>query len=275
MGGLGTKQGPQAGFVWTLPNLLPLLLPWLVVLALLALPSNRNARAWWIWVPLVGCALLDAGLATTFDAQNSEMVSYLIQGGLAAAFGLAAIWLVAGGLAQRHRATANVRTALTFGIVSLIAFAVGPAGEQVWDLSQWEPLALLVYLPMFWLTGGLVYAGALNLVGCTCRKRLDCMRVSVWFPGCLLALWLVAGSVMAGVLTFVSGGGFDWSASAIGSSVFTLVSFGVALPFLILSFACPFYRERLKSLLRLPPPEPLPAPAAAPPLAQQQIAKSL
>ena len=27
LGGLGTKQGPPVGFVWTLPNFLPLLLP--------------------------------------------------------------------------------------------------------------------------------------------------------------------------------------------------------------------------------------------------------
>jgi uncharacterized membrane protein len=255
-----------------MPNLLPLLLPWLVLLALLALPSNRHARAWWIWAPLAVFALLGAGLANTFDAQNNDGVSNVIQAGLAAAFGLAAIWLVGAGLVQRRRATAILLTTLAFAVVGVLTFVVGPAGEQVWDLSRWEPLALFLYLPMFWLTGGLVYAGALNLVGCTCRKRLDRVRLSVWLPCFLWVLWLVAGSALGGAVTLMSGGGFNWFAFVIGSSAIALLSFAVVLPFLVLSFACPFYRERLKSLLRLTPPEAAPAAASPQPLAERQVA---
>ena len=260
---MGTKQGPPVAFVWTVPNLLPVLLPWLVVLALLALPSNRTARAWWIWAPLVVFALLDVGLATAFDAQNNEGVSYLAQAGLAAVFGLAAIWLVGASLAQRPRATAILFMTLVFAVVSLLAFLVGPAGEQVWDLSRWVPLALFLYLPMFWLMGGLVHAGGLNLTGWMCRKRFSCPRVLFRLPFWLWVMWLVAGALLGCVMTFVFHDRFEWMGMLMGTLDLALVSLGLILPFLILSFACPFYRERLKDLLRLPATDTSPPPPSA------------
>ena len=147
-----------------MPNLLPLLLPWLAVLALLALPSNRNARAWWIWAPLVGLALLGAGLGAAAGAADNEGLSYSVQAACAAAFGLAAIWLLGAGLARRCRAVSIVLMALAFAAVSLLAFVVSPVWEQLWDLRQYEP-AILLYLLLFWIAGGLVFAGALNLTG--------------------------------------------------------------------------------------------------------------
>jgi len=52
-----------------------------------------------------------------------------------------------------------------------------------------------------------------------------------------------------------------------GTLVLALVSFGIILPYLILSFASSFYRNRLKDLLRLPTtdastPAPTPSPVA-------------
>ena len=164
LGGLGTKQGPSVSFAWTMPNLLPLLLPWLVVLGLLALPSNRTARAWWIWAPLVALALLGTGLGVAADAANNEGLSYMVQTACAAAFGLAAVWLLGAGLARRGRALSIVLMALAFAAVSLLAFMVSPMWEQLWDLRQYEP-AILLYLMLFWIAGGLVYAGGLNLTG--------------------------------------------------------------------------------------------------------------
>jgi hypothetical protein len=119
------------------------------VLGLLALPSNRTGRAWWIWAPLVVLALLGAGLGAFADAANNEGLSFSAQAASAAAFGLAAVWLVGAGLARR------------------------------------------------------------------CRTL-------------------------------------------------SIVSFGLILPYLILSFACSFYRERLKDLLRLPATDSSPPPRASP-----------
>jgi hypothetical protein len=254
-----------------MPNLLPVLLPWLVALGLLALPSNRNARAWWIWAPLVVVALLGFGVEAAFDAESNDGLSYIVQAVCAAGFGLTAIWLLGAGLARRCRALGIVLVALAFAAVSLLAFAVSPAGEQMRDLSGREPL-LLLYLLLFWIAGGLVYAGALNLTGRMCRKRFTRVRVSLRLPFWLWVMWIVAGGLLGGVVTLVSGSHFDWPDFAVGSVVLTLVSFGVILPFLILSFACPFYRDRLKSLLRLPPPETASAAATPLPVAERQVA---
>jgi len=261
LGGLGTKQGPPVGFVWPVPNLLPVLLPWLAVLALLALPSNRNGRAWWIWAPLAVLALVAAGLGAAAEAADNEGLSYSVQAVSAAAFGLAAMWLLGASLARRYRALSIVLMALAFAAVSLLAFVVSPVWEQLWDLRRWEP-AILLYVLLFWTVGGLVFAGALNLTGWLCRKRFSRLRVSLLLPLWLWVMWVVAGSLLGCLSTFVFNEHFESTGILLWPLVFALVSFGMILPYLILSFASSFYRERLKNLLRLPTADSSPPPVS-------------
>ena len=56
LGALGSKEGLPVTYNWVLPSVAPLLLPWLVILGLLALKPNRRAAAWLIWLPL-GCVI--------------------------------------------------------------------------------------------------------------------------------------------------------------------------------------------------------------------------
>jgi hypothetical protein len=269
LGGLGAKQGPPVSFVWTMPILLPLLLPWLAVLVLLALPSNRNPRAWWIWAPLISVALLGAGLVTANEALIDGGLNFSIQAACAAAFGLAAIWLLGSALARRCRALAIAFMALSFAATSLLAFVVSPVFEQVWGLRQWES-ALPFYLLLFWVVGGLVFAGALNLTGRTCR-RFRRFRISLWLFLWLWIMWLLAGGLLACGEALTSGGHFEWSGILVATFVLSLVSFMVILPFLILSFTNSFYCERLNGLLRLPAPSAAPTVATSPPLADPQV----
>jgi len=241
-----------------------LLLPWLVVLGLLALPSNRTARAWWIWAPLAALALLVAGLGVAANAANNGGLNFSAQAACAASFGLAAVWLLGAGLARRGRALSLVLMALAFAAVSLLAFLVSPVWEQLYDLRRWEP-AILLYVLLFWTAGGLVFAGALNLTGRMYRKRFSRLRVSLLLPLWLWVMWLVVGCLLSCVVMIASGGSFDWTGLLVGPIVLSLVSFAVILPFLILSFVCSFYHERIKNLLRLPiadssPAAPTPAP---------------
>jgi hypothetical protein len=247
-----------------------LLLPWLAVLGLLALRSNRNAQAWWICAPLAVLALLGAGVESAFDVESNDGLGFIVQAAGAAAFGLAAIWLLGEGLARRGRALSMVLMMLAFAAVSLLAFIVSPAGEQLRDLSRWVPLAWL-YLVLFWLTGGLAYGGALNLAGRMCRKRFSRPRVSWLLLLSLWLMWLAAGALLGGVATLASGDHFEWSGLLVAPLAFALVSFVVILPFLILSFTCSFYHERLKGLLRLPAPDALP-PATPAPVADREAA---
>jgi len=273
LAGLGTKQGPPVAFGWTMPNILPLLLPWLAVLVLLALPSNRNPRAWWIWAPLIGLALLGAGLEKAAEALNDGGLNFSVQAACAAAFALAAIWLLGSALARRCRALAIAFMALAFAAVSLLAFVVSPVWEQLSGLSQFEP-GVFLYLLLFWVVGGLVFAGALNLTGWMCRRRFTRLRVTLRLPFWLLLMWIVAAGLLGCVMKFGSGDNFEWGALLMGALVLKLMSFLMILPFLLLSFASSFYGDRLKSLLRLPAPEVALAAATPPPLPDRQVASA-
>ena len=251
-----------------MPNLVPLLLPWLAVLVLLALPSNRNPRAWWIWAPLIGLTLLGAGLQPPFLLSDNEVLSVSVQVASAAGFGLTVLWLLGAALARRCRAVGIALAALAFAAVSLLAFLVGPVSESLGDLSRLEP-AVFLYVALGWTVGGVVFAGALNLTGWSCRRRFSRVRVSLWLPLWLWLMWLAAGGLVNGVMRIVSGERFDWSGLLVAPVALALASFVTLLPFLILSFTNAFYRERLRHLLRLPavvipPPTPVPAAAVGP-----------
>lgn len=268
LGGLGIKQGPSVAFFWPMPNLVPLLLPWLAVLVLLALPSNRNPRAWWIWAPLIGLTLLGAGLQPPILLTDNEVLSVSVQVASAAGFGLTVLWLLGAALARRGRAVGIALAALAFAAVSLLAFLVGPVSESLGDLSRLEP-AVFLYVALGWTVGGVVFAGALNLTGWSCRRRFNRVRVSLWLPLWLWLMWLAAGGLVNGVMRIVSGERFDWSGLLVAPVALALASFVTLLPFLILSFTNAFYRERLRQLLRLPavvipPPTPVPAAAVGP-----------
>ena len=272
LAGLGTKQGPPATFGWTMPNILPLLLPWLAVLVLLALPSNRNPRAWWIWAPLIGLALFGAGLEKAAEALNDGGGDFSVQAACAAAFALAAIWLLGSALARRCRALAIAFMALAFAAVSLLAFVVSPVWEQLSGLSQFEP-GVFLYLLLFWVVGGLVFAGALNLTGWMCRRRFTRLRVTLRLLFWLLLMWIVAAGLLGCVMKFGSGDNFEWGALLMGALILTLASFVMILPFLLLSFASSFYGDRLESLLRLPATDAAPPAAIPAPIADQVLAR--
>jgi len=267
LGGLGATQGPPARFVWTLPNLLAVLLPWLAVLALLALPSNRNPRAWWIWAPLVGATLLAVGLERAFEAADSEDVGQIaLAVASAVAFGLAAIWLLGGALARR-RVFGIGLLALAFAAVSLLALVASPFfWKQGLDWIGYAP-ETPYWLLLFAILNGLVYAGALNLTGWRCRQRLSGVRISLWLLFWLWPMWVVAMGLLMGAMRE------EMHSIEIAllpvPVIFSLISFGLVLPFLVLSFSSSFYRERLNALLRLPATAPAPIAKVPPATAEQ------
>ena len=93
LGGLGAKQGVPVGYDWVQPSLMPQVLPWLAILALLMLKPNRCASAWWILVPLAcvgGVASLPEPVRQLLPSSQFEIFLELIG---ALGFGLAAVWL--------------------------------------------------------------------------------------------------------------------------------------------------------------------------------------
>ena len=259
LGGLGSKQGAPVFYNWPAPNLLPLALPWLPVLGLLMLRPNRRASAWWIWLPLAcvgGPTFLAEPLLASMAASTVEM---LLDWVFAVGSGLAAVWLLAGYLGRKHRVLAFVGILAAQGAFGFLAavMRLGSAGLKL------ETLPLGIGLG----PGVVAVSVALALAGLGCRGRYGWLRLSLWLIVALGACWLVIvgppyilGRVASGI---------ELEPLLLLSCVVsaTAMTFGVMLPFLLLSFVNGFYRERLKGLLHLggqapPPLVPPPEPAA-------------
>jgi hypothetical protein len=232
-----------------MPSLMPLALPWLALLALLMLPPNRTGRAWWIWLPLAGVVALTSmlrALLESFPGMGFDMAADLAS---ALAFGPAALWLLATYLKDKHRFLVFLAMLVIQGAISLLA----------WGGMSDNGLDPEFFLPAMGCWVG-TSSAALSLAGWVCRRRYGPRRFLNWF-----VVWLAIGwtCVMAP---------FFFSALATGGSrVYAMFGTVIAaatgfvlltwLPFLVLSFANPFFRERLTSLLKLPAAAPGSAPA--------------
>jgi hypothetical protein len=144
--------------------------------------------------------------------------------------------------------------------VSALAYAIG----QGWEEMRGQTIAMLIALG----ASTLVMSAALTLAGLVCRGRYGWLRVSLWLLAALVVIWLLLVGPFFLVAVISSGGNVPLLAlfPVVGAAVG--ITFGALLPFLVLSFANGFYRERLKGLLHLgektlPPVIEAPAPVVA------------
>jgi hypothetical protein len=257
LGGLGSKDGPPVAYNWTVPSLMPLALPWLGVLLLLALNPNRSARAWWIWLPLGGVVVLANLVQPAFDFLPEELLDIFVQVVSALAFGLAAVWLLAPYLARSHRVLTFLCLAPAlagFSVLSVLA-------AQDWgaaDVTTLIPALVLLALSI------LVVSVAMALAGLVCRRRYRPAGLCLWLLVWLLGIGFVLTAPFFLFAMIASGGEVAWLEFFQGVLAFVFVNFAIALPFLILSSANSFYRERLKALLHLERPVAPPVMAPAP-----------
>jgi hypothetical protein len=234
-------------------------LPWVAVLLLLLLKSNRTAAAWWIWVPVAAVVGVGAFLQSELDF-IPDVLRDMFGGTIGAlGFGLGAVWLIAGNLGWKHRVLAWAGTLLALGSFCFLTFGIREAVEGLGPETASGGITLAA--------GSVVISLALTLAGLVCRGRYRPLRLCLWLVAALVVVWLlVIGPFFVMALVFSPGG---VPAAALLAAVGTAagVSFGVLLPFLVLSFANAFYRERLKDLLHLgretaPPVMAPPMPAA-------------
>lgn len=253
LGGLGPTAGQPDSFLWT-SNYGLRLLPWLGLLGLLLLKSNRRGPAWWIWVSLLCCVMLEALLSIVpeMDSRAAAMFSQLLD---SLAFGLAALWLLSPYLARMHRFLTFLASLGVVGCFAVLTFACGGPDWRSGDSMQ---LAVVVALcvPILCL--------ALSLAFLLCRRRYSPWRLLLWTMLFLLGICALTAApfVLAerGRVSFVQFMG--------PVLIVTGLLFGLLLPFFLLSFLNGFYRERLKDLLRVPceVPPPIPAMTATPSL---------
>lgn len=252
-------EGPGVSYQWTRPSLLPVLLPWLGILLLLALRPNRTAAAWWIWIPL-GCVfLVDAGMGVLLGFVPSEAVDLFRQVVRALTFGAAAVWLVAPFLGGRFRFLVFMKMLMVQAGVGLLLWML----HQDWSEFERDQMAVLLALGML----SLVVVGALCMAGFNCRHAFRPGHFLLW-----LLLWLLLGVALV-LLPFAL-------VATIGQGAEVLLPFGIStlvgagacfallLPFLVVSLANDFHRERIRVMLRMgvvaAPPLLVPVGAPAP-----------
>jgi hypothetical protein len=232
---LGATTGPEIAHQWSPPSRLPRFLSALALLLLLLPKRNRSLQALWVAVPLAFSLAL-VSLLWAITGIGSDTPEGLFEISSAVPFGLAAVWLLSPFLTRRRRFVTFLGVLATMELFSLFACAVAQPRDRDSSLG-------------YVLIGGavlvLLLSLAINLAGWSCRRGYDRGRLSLWMILWIMAGWLVVFVVMSRI---ERPGPLLEMATAF--AIFCAISFGVLLPFLLLSFANAFYRERLTELLR-------------------------
>lgn len=262
LGGLGAREGPGVSYLWTLPSVWLYLLQWLPLLTLLLLVKrNRSARAWWILGPVIA-VLAFVSVAGSLDLLPSGVEEIFGEAIAALAFGLAAVWLLAPLLTRSHRF-------LTF-LCFVPAFALA-SGLTILLRQNWgEDAPFMALQVIIFAAFGLgVISLALLLAGCLCRRRYSPVRFTIWCLALLAALWFVVTTPFVVIAAVASSNEAPWGEFLGAIVVIVGLSFGLVLPFLLLSFANGLYRERLKQLFPMADPLQPAVAAPSPPLATE------
>ena len=211
LGGLGAKEGPAKSYSYSVPSLMPAFIPWLLILGLLGLKINRQAQAWWIWLPLVGVAVLVSGAQQVVgDMSNGplEMIWELVG---AAPFGIATVWLLGAYLAHKYRALSFLGILASMGISSLLSFAL----RQDWNFENGAgDFFMIIGFTIFFGLAVLLISLALVLAGFTCRRRYGPARFVLWLSVYLLAGWTLvafAGLALFNIWQKLSRGLIAWT----------------------------------------------------------------
>ncbi len=252
LGGLGSRNGSPVVYDWAFPSVAPSLLPWLIVLGMLFLKPNRCGAAWLIWLPII-CVMAMAAAGPDYLPGRINFFLDVID---SMAVGMAAIWLLSGYFPRRHRF-------ITFSIV-LLALAASSALAAV--LRQGLSLISVqsVQIGFVLAAGVLASAAALSLVGLICRKRNSMFSLYLWLFVSVIAAWLLIAFPFFVIALVSSGGRLSFTEFLIPILATGAGNFALILPFLVLSSASPFFRERLKALVHVVPEAPPVVPPAVP-----------
>jgi len=160
----------------------------------------------------------------------------------AVAFELGAVWLLSPYLERQGRFLTFLGMLVTMELVGAFAFLV---------VRQWSdgkvPIEMLGGVALF----GLLLSTAISLAGWSCRGQFSRLRLSLWS-----IVWVMAVCLAACVVMSLAEGRGPWLDMLLALLVFSGVTFALLLPFVALSFANGFYRQRLKEVLRLEEPAP-------------------
>jgi hypothetical protein len=247
-GDLGQQSGEAAAFDWKWYYSAPGSAIWLVFLAALALPkSNRNINILAVFFPIAVLNLLWPILVkiTSMPVSAQSTFSTLYQSLI---IGIALLWLMSDYIGR-------FGVFAKFLLSSVIMFVTVSLCVLSYSTSFTEDVAVLLTL-FTCMTFALLFAITFSRL--MCKQKYSQKRFMVW-----LALWMLLLGSLATIMFFimVSLIQSSWPSNLISefSSVagigliFGLVVYVFNLPFMIMGFVNPFYRERFLTCMRLKP----------------------
>jgi hypothetical protein len=245
LGDLGRQQGQATTYDWKWYYSAAGMLVWLaLIFALLVPKANRKVHVLWILAPVLILNLLwmvfkevvgmPSSAASQFDALVQAMV-----------IGIAVLWLVAeyfDKFGWFFRILASVGTLVAIACLGVLSYSIEISNET----ALFFTLLVLVALTML---------VAIALSQRLCGGKYYPVRFMLW-----LALWTLLGSwvAMLGFIiigSIITSGGPHLSEGILivvfGGSMFGVGLYVLNLPFMILGFANPFFRERFCASLDL------------------------
>ncbi|MHC4085349.1 MAG: hypothetical protein ACYSWZ_02895 [Planctomycetota bacterium] len=246
IGELGPKEGKAVIYNWKwYHSVLPLSLFFTLVLILVFVRANRTPRAWLIFVPLLIVNLLWSLLSKILGVGSANMVvfsvlfhSYTV--------GIASLLLLGHKIANRRRFITFLLALAIMAVASLI----GVISYGMTDFSN-EGLAIIIILGVLALSMLLGFV----LSGRRCRNHYSNLRFMLW-----LALWCVVvctviTAVFYSIMFVISGSSVPiliLLAFVLIGLVFGLCAYVIIVPYMILAFRSPFFRQRFYDCFHLP-----------------------
>ncbi len=245
---MGDKQGPYVEQTCAKARVALPFIPFAGLLGLMALGRNRTPSAWWVWLAVAGGLGVSGIFRSGFNSMPSEQLDLFAQSINALTVGLAAVWLTAGYLGWRNRFLAFL------GVLGILAGVTMPTlalNQEILSLTSFNEAVQAAQVMLLAGFGALMLAVALFITGLLCRGTYRWLRFSFSVAISALAVSaLVLGPIF--IIALISSGG-RLSVLEFFAPYFLIAGllFALLLPFVVLSLACPFYRERLKDLLHL------------------------
>jgi hypothetical protein len=244
LGDFGPAEGEPTVVQWGWYYHSPSFAGWALILALfLLLKENRTWQAWTILIPFfllgeIAWPWLERGLSLPHElgyAWHWLITAWTV------------IWLLSPWLSRRRPIAAYF---LALGLAAVIGIVAGVGVSE-----NWSPVSC-ISLGVYGL-GIFALLSAISLSGKCCRKRYRPRLFMVWLVPSLI-VGSVAGLTMTIATLMITIGGvllphvFEvLFIIVVEALIVAAVLYLLNLPFMILVFRCPLYRERFQRLLRL------------------------
>jgi hypothetical protein len=240
------QQSEGANYYWKWSYNASGLIVWLALILATVLPkANRNPRTLLIFVPLVIVNLLwlvvKASGIVSSDASEFSTVFHSI------AVGITILWLIVNYF-NRFRGWA--RFLISFITIVVVSY-LGTLSYSTGFPTE------LILIPILCASMAITMLSAMTIAGKLCQWKYRPLNFMLW-----LALWTPLVSLVTTFVFYIVGFAIMSSGSgpyilqmilmvSIVGLIFGLCLYVMNLPFMILGFTNPFFRERFCSCLRL------------------------